>query len=387
MSWRQLILDHQSTFLKWIEATDARMVSLNRVSNCLESYLTSRLQSPKDCIQFWNAIPLVRAACNFNETYELPFAVEAYAYVHILDRYWRTWDALIELTTNGVLPLGSEGVRILDVGAGPLPTTYAIWDFFEQLRKFGDMNSIPELVKQGTHFDIVERSDSMRQFMHRFSEHCQFSGPYGAEIIDFSDVNPRSERKALEQFLRKKEHYDASADDFYYEYSPEEASFSANRHRRYRMVVFSNFFTMGHIVDQFEQVLMSLFSDLSSGAVVLIIGATSNQYEEVYSRLTLLAQNNGLRKLTEIKASLGETSQISKAQVEIKRCQHTVFQHLRRVTNEPNLPKVLDSSVFHYLEFAKQLGLELGPNIRWPDYWNPKPFPNKRVEFVSVQSV
>lgn len=381
MSWRQLILDHQSDFLEWIEATYVQVRSLVRVSGCLESYLTSRLQTSEDCIQFWNAIPLVRAACNFNETYELPFAAEAYAYVHTLDRYWRTWDALIELATKGALPVGVEGVRILDVGTGPLPTPYAIQDFYEQLRAYGDMNGIPEFAAQSTHFGIVERSDSMRRLMHWLSEHCRRPGPYEADITDFSEINPPAARKALEQSRGGKEYYDASVDDYYYEYSTEEADFIANRHQRYRMVIFSNFFTVSHVIDQFEKALTALFADLSSGAVVLILGATGSQYQKVYSRLTTLAQINGLRKLTELDVCLGQDTQVAKAQEEIKKCQHAVFQHLLHITGRQHLPETLKASEFPYTEFAKQIKLKIPATIRWPDYWNPAPFPGKRVEF------
>ncbi len=381
MSWRRLILDHQSDFLKWIDATDTRMRSLIGVSGCIETYLTARLQSPEDCVQFWNAIPLVRTACNFNKTYELPFAVEAYAYVHTLDRYWRTWDALIELTVKGALPVGVEGVRILDVGTGPLPTPYAIQDFYEQLRLYGDKNGLSKLASQNTHFSIVERSSSMQRLMHTLSEHCHRPGPYGADTTDFSEVNPPATRKTLEQSLRRTEYHDASVDDYYYEYTTEEANLIANRYQRYRMVIFSNFFTVDHVIDQFEKAITVLFADLSSGAVVMILGGTGGQYERVYSRLIELAQNNGLRRLTELGVSLGAGSQVAKAQAEIKKHQHAVFRHLLRMVDDHQLPRTLTTSEYAYAEFANQIGLELPSTIRWPDYWNPTPFLGKRLEF------
>jgi hypothetical protein len=381
MSWRRLILDHQSDFLKWVDATDTRMRLLISVSGCLETYLTGRLQSQDDCIQFWNAIPLVRTACNFSETYELPFAAEAYAYVHTLDRYWRTWDALIELTIKGALPVGAEGVRILDVGTGPLPTPYAFQDFYQQLRLYGDNNRIAELASQNTHFGIVESSSSMRRLMHWLSEHCQRPGPYGADITDFAEVNPPATRKELEQSLRRREYYDASVDDYYYEYTTEEANFIANRHQRYRMVIFSNFFTVDHVIDQFEKAITALFADLSSGAVVMILGGTGGQYKKVYSRLIELAQNSGLRRLTELDGSLGAGTQAARAQEEIKKRQHAVYRHLLRIVSDRQLPEALVTSDYPYAEFANQIGLDLPPTIRWPDYWNPAPFPGKRVEF------
>ena len=45
---------------------------------------------------------------------------------------------------NWTLPLGNEGVNILDVGTGPAPTPYAIQDFDYQLRSYGIDNQINE---------------------------------------------------------------------------------------------------------------------------------------------------------------------------------------------------------------------------------------------------
>jgi hypothetical protein len=147
------------------------------------------------------------------------------------------------------------------------------------------------------------------------------------------------------------------------------------------MVIFSNFFTIDPVIDKFEKAIRALFADLSSGAVVMILGGTGGQYEKVYGRLIELAQNNGLQRLTELDVNLGTDPQVTKAQEEIKKCQHTVFQHLLRIIDNQRLPKVLATSEYPYAEFANQLGLEIPSSIRWPDYWNPIPFPDKRVAF------
>jgi hypothetical protein len=92
------------------------------------------------------------------------------------------------------LPLGKEGVRILDVGTGPAPTPYAISDFYELLRDYGMTVGSGELAQQTTHFTIIERSAEMCRFMHHFSEFTGRSGPFGSDQSDFSLVDPAAER-------------------------------------------------------------------------------------------------------------------------------------------------------------------------------------------------
>jgi ribosomal protein RSM22 (predicted rRNA methylase) len=53
-------------------------------------------------------------------------AVEAYAYVHLLERYRRTWSALKYMCKVAALLLGTRGIRVLDVGSGPGPSVYAV---------------------------------------------------------------------------------------------------------------------------------------------------------------------------------------------------------------------------------------------------------------------
>ena len=110
----------------------------------LSEFLIARIRSEADARDFWNTIPHVRKACNDPCTYQLPWAAEAYAYVHLLLRYCRTWAVLKHLTAKAVLPLGSQGVRVLDVGTGPAPALYAIDDFYSALDRFAQESEIQE---------------------------------------------------------------------------------------------------------------------------------------------------------------------------------------------------------------------------------------------------
>ncbi len=81
----------------------------------LQSFLLEFLDEPKVANGFMKAIPDVLGKCN-DDIYELRLRPEAYAYIHLLERYRRTWRVLVELSRTGDLPLARYGVRTLDVG-------------------------------------------------------------------------------------------------------------------------------------------------------------------------------------------------------------------------------------------------------------------------------
>jgi hypothetical protein len=212
-------------------------------------------------------------------------------------------------------------------------------------------------------------------------EFCERPGPFGTHLIDFSDLNPRLDRILLEKGLKRREYYVPETGDSELEYTAEEANYMANRYERFRLVIFSNFFTVGQTVERFEGPLTALFEDLNSGSIVVFLGATGNHYEDIYQRLSTIARNSGLRKLTDIDAILGRSSQSRNAQIVIKRCQHVVFQHLISIAGKQNLPEHRAIEGFYYRDFAEEMHLGLSKTIRWPDYWKATPYENKRLEF------
>lgn len=382
MTWRQLILQHGPAFLDWLSETDAQSKALSKLAIDLEEFLKRNLQDLESCQYFWNAIPLVRLACNINKTYEMPLAAEAYAYVHMLDRYWRTWDVLIELTRKGVLPAGLRGVDVLDVGTGPAPTPYALYDYYTLLRRFGRKNNIIEFAQQTTQISIAESSQAMSRFMHHFSEYSIRPGPFRADIADFADLNPAAKRQKLEQHLRQQDYYDPSSDEFYSEYLPDEANRIANLHQRFRIVIFSNFFTLNETVKTFSNTLDTLYSDLNAGSVVLIIGAVGNQYEKIYNSLSKIAEQHRLSRLFELPETLGENPAVKQAQRVVKNAQNSVYQFLEQIAGAENLPQQIARSKYYHCEFVEShCRNNFSDIIPWPDYWNPEPNPKKRMTF------
>jgi hypothetical protein len=143
------------------------------------------------------------------ETFRKPFAVDAYAYVHFLERYRRTWVTLDKLTEFAVLPLASRGVRVLDVGTGPACSLYAIEDFYAAVREFAGLSDIPELEVEAPELSCVEKTDQMIWFFHEFSERLGRRGPFGCISDEFVTLDLKERRS----FHRRQNEYDRYWDE------------------------------------------------------------------------------------------------------------------------------------------------------------------------------
>lgn len=359
MTWRKILKDHGDEFLAWLDEGRALETALQATSHALETVLRNNIRTADDAITFWNAIPMVRAACDSPSTYELPLAAEAYAYVHCLDRYWRTFDVLVHLTELRLLPLGKHGVRLLDIGSGPGATPYAVQDYYALLRNFAEERQYASLAAQALGVSIVERSEAMRHFLHYFSELSNRDGPFGARHHDFSSLDLRSKRRSFEKHLRREEWFEPETGESYFEHTPQEANHLAQSQERYRFVCFSNFFTLGTAVQAFETPIRRLLIDLQHGATVIVLGAKArSSYLGVYQELARIAIECGLRPMVEVGRVLGEDS-YSRVAEPIKAMQHRVYLHAARLVGAEALSQDKD----------------------WPDYWSAKPHAKKTTAF------
>lgn len=357
-TWRRTLLENSNQFLAWLDSKNRAEAALEKLASDLFNFICSQVQTADDARALWNVIPDVRAACNFETTYEKDFAAEAYAYVHLLDRYWRTFDVLREITSRGALPIASNGVQALDVGTGPGPTPYAIQDFYELLRQYGHEHGLTLFQKQTLKVSIVEKSTSMQRFLHHFSERSLRAGPFGADSEDLSMLDFAQEREKVRQKLLREDWYEAETGDYYPTYSPCEANNLSQAHHRYRLAIFSNFFTLNETVEFFAPRVSNIYSDLRHGGTVIILSAKSGHYGPIHKRLEELAIASGLKPLPEVPTVLGGDT-YDRVAASIKLTQNRIFNYLE---NTAGTPLVKDK--------------------QWPDYWNPNPHPGRRTEFA-----
>lgn len=278
--------------------------------------LKESVRTRKDALNVWTAVPAVLSQCNDRETYRMPGAASAYAWLHLSDRYVRTWLALQLLLQESLLPMGSKGVRVLDIGTGPGPSALAAHDFYSAMVEFAEENNSNRW-RQPADITCVELSAKMNRFRNLLAETMATQGAPKSvlsichQIEDLKSIRPRRERRELHENLRRSynDYFDEHTGRWESErrYTPEEANYIANIQHRYRLFTFSNFLTTSSTLNAVRPNLTEIFSDAHPGSVLLIIGGTSNNYQEIYAEVAAIAECAGFsRKADDLSASCSD---------------------------------------------------------------------------------
>ncbi len=295
--WRRLVRTHGPAFLAWLEAETVFDNAFSVLASDLESFLLGILNDATIADDFMKAIPDVFKRCN-DDIYELPLRPEAYAYIHLLERYRRTWRVLAELTRTGDLPLARYGVRTLDVGTGPAPVLYAVNDFYSSLAQFAETHEIESLKLPMPELSAVEGSRGMSRFVHYFSEWAErASGPFGAEWQDFEGFNPAGRRTArLRARVTQIADEDDTSDAFARWWVDQNEGWHHGLHT-YRLCFFSNFLTTTEVLERFQDRVSAAFGAVTPGGVVVIIGSDAAGYRHIYSGVQDIAEAASYRRL------------------------------------------------------------------------------------------
>jgi hypothetical protein len=292
-------------------------------------------------------------------TFEKPLSAEAYAYVHLLERYRRMWTVLRYMCKAGVLPLGVHRLRVLDIGAGPGPSLFAIEDFYGALSHYARLADVPELQIPSPRLSFIERSQSMINFFSSFREFTNRQGSIDGGFSNFTGLDLKSIREQHQRQNEIESWWDPETGAYEEIYDPVGASESASRLLRYRLVVMSNFLTLPSDVDRWSEDLGSLFRDLNPGALVVVLGGSGDKYQGIYESATQIAKDSRLREEGGVSYDID-----SKAPPD----------YVRRVT------KASQHRV--YLAIEEMIGTDsLIRKREWPDYWNPEPSTKARFQF------
>lgn len=301
-TWKRLCNSWWQRYGSSQEYAVARESSLERLAGQLRSYLQNRISGNGplplvDMDGFVESLPKVLGACNC-EIYDLPGAADAYAFIHLIDRYRRTWEVLSKLLERGALPFHSREVRVLDVGAGPCASSWAVQDFYRVVQAIASTDedlrwlSEPMLVVH-----TVERSKAMQMFGHWFSELSGRPGPFSAEFQDFSGISPAAERRLIRAHSVR-ELVNG------WDYSYREAQFQVNvlepswmHHGRYHLILFSNFLTQEKSTANWRTEIAALFRELYAGGVACVIGGTGKPYPAIYSCIDASAKAAQLNRI------------------------------------------------------------------------------------------
>ena len=221
-------------------------------------------------------MPAVLERCNDLATYDSLHAGIAYSWLHLLDRYARTWLALEQLLRHRVLPMGRHGVRVLDVGTGPGPSAFATHDFYAAMEHYARSENAANWL-QPPDITCVEKASVMNHIRHIVAEHLGIRGAprsvlaMAGGIHDFSTILPTRQRREMEESLRREydEWYDDQREEWHIDpvYTPEEANREANSYHRYRLFTFSNFFTTPEKIKGLQANFEDILSDAHAGSV------------------------------------------------------------------------------------------------------------------------
>lgn len=301
-SWTGLQRREGSSFLQWLEKDQALRTGFGGLAAALRILLEDWVRTEEDVHEVWAAVPAVLGQCNEPATYGKRSAARAYAWIHLLDRYVRTWLALRRLVEQAILPMGREGVRVLEVGTGPGPSAFAVHDFFAAMVRYSE-GAGNQHWRQPARLTCVELAPEMNHFRHHLAERLVGQGATRTvldlcgHVCDFETISPAKERQETNRRLRDEyeEYYDEESADWVSEpnYTSEEANRTANALHRYRLFSFSYFLTQRCIVTRFRHNLVDILSDAHPGSVLLLVGGRGADYPEIYGDVADLARNAG----------------------------------------------------------------------------------------------
>ena len=300
--WTDLQRQEGITFLNWVESEQILHRGFESLAKALRATLVARVRTAIEARDLWRAAPEVLENCNDPNTYQMRQASTAYAWLHLLDRYVRTWLSLEHLLRCRLLPMGKHGVRVLDVGTGPGPSAFATHDFYVAMEGYAQMAQSPKW-RQLPEITCMESEPTMNQIRGVLAEELALSGARRSVLAltgwldDLSRFFPAQERKQYEQHMRSEydEYYDCEREEWLAEsvYTAQEANRAANAAHRYRLFTFSNFLTTCGAVSRFEENLRDILSDARPGAVLLAVGANGGDYPAIYEHLCSLAKAAG----------------------------------------------------------------------------------------------
>ena len=303
--WTGLQRREGAAVLDWLQTERCLHKGFDGLAIALRATLDDLVQTASDARAVWRAAPAVMRDCNDPKTFSIPQAQTAYAWLHMLDRYVRTWLTLEHLVRSRLLPMGRFGVRTLDVGTGPGLSAFATHDFFAALDEYASATA-SEHWRQPPEITCVDPDPDMNHIRHLVAERLVIAGAPRSVLAmtdglhDFARLFPAQERKQLENDLRNQ--YDEYFNEHRGEwdadpvYTAEEANRQANSHHRYRLFTLSNFLTTLDMVSTLQDNIEEILADAHAGSVLLMIGGTGGRYPAIRKRIANSAEVGRFRR-------------------------------------------------------------------------------------------
>lgn len=307
--WTGLQRREGRALLHWLRREQSLRSGFEVLASALRETLEEQVRTAADARKVWDAVPAVLGRCNDPATYDKLHAGIAYSWLHLLDRYVRSWLALEQLLRHRVLPMGRHGVRALDVGTGPGPSAFATYDFYAAMEQYARSENAANW-RQPPDIMCVELKPAMSHIRNIVAERLVIRGAppsvlrVAGGLHDFSTILPTRQRREMEESLRRQydEWYDDQREVWHADpvYTLEEANREANSQHRYRLFTFSNFLTTPETIQDYQANFEDILADAHAGSVLLIIGAKGGCYPAIQRRMAEMAEAAGFRRLKRV---------------------------------------------------------------------------------------
>ncbi len=243
----------------------------------------------------------------------------AYLVWHEVDRYHRVIQALDLLFERGVLPLAKPGreLRVLEVGSGPAPASYAAADYFAALGAWTHAQPGSFASSASVKAHTLDRAPAWTSLIHGLSEEllmvsravpgCAYRPPaswfFDVTYKDLQGFNPLQMHSQSRDTTRRSIvnlRYDD--DDVFWpsvrmgldvfdDGEVERADVREAPYSAYDLIILANFVTNEDMLQALESDLQTLARSLVPGGVLLTMSACGGKYQGLSTRLSALAED------------------------------------------------------------------------------------------------
>ena len=278
-------------FIHWLNRNESRNFFMRGLAGSLQTIIDYNISTRSiDCRTILDNLLPVLSQCD-EDIYDDEGVVLAYVYIHFLERYRRTWHVLEELVKINKLPIRSDKIEALEIGAGPASNLYAINDFFKSLRSFSKERSYAKLTFDLPTLNAIERSFQMNNFFHILSEEEGREGPYGSIFHDLKGVNFKKARDLVDyQYIEKVAEEMETSEGRAEEYINRTEG-GLHQAFRFNLVIFCNFLTQKQTLEYFYPEIISAFESVRRLGLVIIMGGSDKKYSKLYSDIENIAND------------------------------------------------------------------------------------------------
>ncbi|WFE26613.1 hypothetical protein O7623_25455 [Solwaraspora sp. WMMD791] len=224
----------------------------------------------------------------------------AYFILHFADRYGRAGQVLQRLLKLGWVPLRRQRIAVLDIGSGPAPSSFAAFDFYNNLADWsstvGDQHEFGRAtihpLDRGIAWDTIIHNFSEQLMVHRAPPIGWHALPFSRSFKNFTGFSAHERHHGHRRAIRDSIIRDYDDADEYID--PKEAWREAYSHpaqipSAYDLIFVSNFLTTVGMANTFRRELVDLAHSLTLGGVLLFFTATGGRYAKVHREIEAIA--------------------------------------------------------------------------------------------------